>query len=70
MKSLAENHDASTVALDKPCDTLTADPCPSVAVGNHNAELSAVQTAFQYGAKSWSLEGESTGIIGNDFGIW
>jgi len=36
---LAENHDLSTVTLDKPFDKLKAEPCESVAVGNHNCEL-------------------------------
>ena len=36
---LAENHDLSTVTLDEPFDKLKAEPCESIAVGNHNDEL-------------------------------
>ena len=44
---LAENHDLSTVALNKPFDKLKAEPSQSVAVGNHNCELIAFEAAFQ-----------------------
>src|SRR5258705_13930208 len=66
----AENHDLSTVAVDKPFDEVKAEPCQSVAVGNHKFELMALQAAFQYGLKPFAFEVEAAGNVGDDFGIW
>jgi hypothetical protein len=65
----AENHDLSTVALDKPFDKVKAEPCKAVAVGNHNCELIALQAAFQYGFKTFPIEVESAGDVGDNFGV-
>ena len=52
------------------CSKSGLGPCQSVAVGNHNDELIALQTAFQYGPKPWTFDVESAGNVGDDVDAW
>jgi hypothetical protein len=68
--SLLENHDFSTVLLDKERNELESKSCESVSVGNHNLELFAAHCAFQYGFKPATLIVEGTKDVFDDFGSW
>ncbi|MCI0714430.1 MAG: hypothetical protein L0154_30020 [Chloroflexi bacterium] len=57
----------STVALDKSLDKLNADPCESMAVGNHKGELIALQTSFQYGSKLLPFEMKPVADVADAF---
>ena len=66
---LVENHDPAAFLLDQPLDEFKAEPGQSVPVGNHNIEFIAAMQSFQYGEQSYALPVESTGDVGDDFGV-
>jgi hypothetical protein len=68
--SLLENHDLSTILLDKERNDLESKTSESVSMGNHNLELFTAHCSFQYGFKPTTLIIESAANIFDDFDSW
>ncbi len=65
--STVENHDPSTVFLDKPLDEFKSKTTQSVSVGNHNFFDKSALAEFQYLAQAFSFKVEAAADIGDDF---
>jgi len=63
-----ENHEFSTVPLNKPFEQFEAEPAKPVSVGDDKSELIALHEAFQNGTQSTPLEVEAGPDIPNDVG--
>ncbi len=70
VRSLVENHDFSTVLLDKISNDFAAEAGESIPMGDHNAALITAQDSVQYPLESFSLEVDATAEVFNDFRIW
>ncbi len=63
VSSLVENHDFSTVLLDKISKDFAAESCESIPMGDHNSEFIAAQDSVQYPLESFSLEVDATAEV-------
>jgi len=68
--SLVENHDFSTILLDKMLDELKSKPCKAIFVGNHKFELIEVKQSSQYGFKPFTLKVEPASNVFDDSVFW
>jgi len=68
--SLAENHDFSTILLNKILDEFKSKLCKAGIKGNHKFELIEVKQSSQYGFKPFTLKVEVTNNVFDDLVGW
>ncbi len=67
VSSLVENHDFSTVLLDKISNDFAAEAGESIPMGDHNAAFITAQDSVQYPLEAFSLEVNATAEVLDNF---
>ena len=70
VSSLVENHDFSTVLLDKISNDFAAEAGESIPMGDHNSEFITAQDPVQYPLESFSLEVDAAAEVLDNFRFW